>query len=54
MPDKTCKLKLPALTLLAAVATTPVLAQETRWFRVELLVFANESTEQPGRYHHEW
>ena len=48
MPDKTCKLTLPALALLAAVANTPVLAQDTRWFRVELLVFANESTEQPA------
>ena len=48
MPDKTCKLTLPALALLAAVANTPALAQDTRWFRVELLVFANESTEQPA------
>ena len=48
MPDKTCKLTLPALALLAAVANTPALAQDTRWFKVELLVFANESTEQPA------
>lgn len=47
MPDKTCKLTLGALALLAAMANTSALAQEDRWFRVELLIFANESTEQP-------
>ena len=48
MPDKNCKLTLPALALLAAVTNTPAVAQDTRWFKVELLVFANESTEQPA------
>ena len=48
MPDMTHKLILPALALLASVASSPMLAQEDRWFRVELLVFANESSEAPG------
>ncbi len=47
MPDKTCKLTLGALALLAAVANTSALAQQDRWFRVELLIFANESAQQP-------
>lgn len=47
MPDMTCKKTLPLLALLGAVASTPALAQQDRWFRVELLVFANETTQQP-------
>tara|TARA_R110001592_G_scaffold240929_2_gene501210 strand:+ start:31774 stop:32910 length:1137 start_codon:yes stop_codon:yes gene_type:complete len=48
MPDMTRKLILPVLALLASVASSPMLAQEDRWFRVELLVFANESSEAPA------
>tara|TARA_R110001599_G_scaffold325504_1_gene537659 strand:+ start:31770 stop:32900 length:1131 start_codon:yes stop_codon:yes gene_type:complete len=48
MSDTTHKLILPALALLASVASPAMLAQEDRWFRVELLVFANESSETPG------
>lgn len=47
MPDQFRKLSLPALALLTAVAIPAVHAQEDRWFRVELLVFANETTTPP-------
>jgi hypothetical protein len=47
MPNMTCKLTPITLALFAVVASAPLLAQNDRWFKVELLVFANETTAQP-------
>jgi hypothetical protein len=47
MPNMTRRLTPGALALIAAFASAPLLAEQDRWFRVELLVFANETTEQP-------
>lgn len=48
MPTLTVKLITPALAALALLGSATGLAQDQRWFRVEVLVFANESTAQPA------
>ena len=47
MPNTTTLLNTFALALIVAVNSAAALAQNDRWFRVELLVFANESSIQP-------
>lgn len=47
MKKLTNKLTACALTGMAALHITPALAQEDRWFRVEVLVFANQANEPP-------
>jgi hypothetical protein len=47
MPNTTPMLNAYALALIAAVNSAAAVAQGERWFRVELLVFANESSTQP-------
>jgi hypothetical protein len=47
MPKLTIKLTTFALAVLALLGSAASLAQDQRWFRVELLVFANESKAQP-------
>jgi len=47
MPNITVKLTTAALTLLAVLHSVVSLAQDSRWFRVEVLIFANESNPAP-------
>ncbi len=47
MPKLTVKLITSAIAALAVINSVAALAQDDRWFRVELLMFANESSVQP-------
>jgi hypothetical protein len=48
MPNLTIKLTTCTLAVLALLSSVASPAQDQRWFRVELLVFANESKAQPN------